>query len=401
MIGLSLDTGEIINEWNRGNIEILKIDKDTKAPLQGWGFNLYDATNVLLGYYETGLDGKIVIENARYGLYTVEEIKVNGDYGIDPENNKQQIFVEEHGKTYTVTFENKHADIKTKASFVERDKETPNIVTITDKVSYTDLWIGKEHLVEGFLMIKETNEPLLINGELVTASKAFTPTTKDGFVELDFTFDQNALNGQTIVVFETLKRDGIEVVVHHDINDIDQTVENLTVQINKKDRLTKERLMKAEFTMYDAEGNVIDVKWTDENGIAEFTIFEGETVEIKETNAPEGYLLSDEVIRLTGEKGIDGNLYTIEYYNDMMPVISLPATGIGSSPLLLVGFLLLLVGAFVIYRSHKLNINFSTYGISMNENQDHVDTAEEAVSETKAMISSSINLKNNHTNMRE
>ncbi|WZU03219.1 hypothetical protein MGH68_18765 [Erysipelothrix sp. D19-032] len=38
--------------------------------------------------------------------------------------------------------------------------------------------------------------------------------------------------------------------------------------------------------MYDVEGNVIDVKWTDENGIASFTFFEGETVEIKETNAP-------------------------------------------------------------------------------------------------------------------
>ncbi|WP_159637234.1 SpaA isopeptide-forming pilin-related protein [Erysipelothrix anatis] len=344
LIGLSLNTGEIVNEWNRGNIEILKIDKDTKSPLQGWGFNLYDANDVLLGYYETGQDGKIVIENARYGFYTVEEIKVNGDYGIDPENNKQQIFVEEHGKTYTVTFENKHADIKTKASFVERDKETPNMVTIVDRVSYTDLWVGKEYSQGGFLMIKETNTPLLINGELVTATTTFTPTTKDGFVDLYFTFDQNALNGQTIVVFETLKRDGIEVVVHHDINDIDQTVENLTVQINKKDRITKERLMKAEFTMYDVEGNVIDVKWTDENGIASFTFFEGETVEIKETNAPEGYLLSDEVIRLTGEKGIDGNLYTIEYYNDLMPVVMLPKTGLADSGVLFLGSLASLIG---------------------------------------------------------
>ncbi|WZU01440.1 VaFE repeat-containing surface-anchored protein [Erysipelothrix sp. D19-032] len=42
------------------------------------------------------------------------------------------------------------------------------MVTIVDRVSYTDLWVGKEYSQGGFLMIKETNTPLLINGELVT-----------------------------------------------------------------------------------------------------------------------------------------------------------------------------------------------------------------------------------------
>ncbi|CAM4166103.1 VaFE repeat-containing surface-anchored protein [Erysipelothrix aquatica] len=290
---------------------------------------------------------------------------------------------------------------KTKASFVERDMQSPNMVTLQDKTCYTGLIVGNEYRLETVLRDRHTGEPIIIDGEVVSSTTIFVAESKDGCVISSVTFDQNKLITDS-VNFAEYGYDGDRLIfLHDDLEDKDQTVENITVQINKKDRLTKERLMKAEFTMYDAEGNVNDVKWTDENGIASFTIFEGETVEIKETNAPEGYLLSDEVIRLTGEKGIDGNLYTIEYYNDMMPVISLPATGIGSSPLLLVGLLLLLVGAFVIYRSHKLNINFSTYGISMNENQDYVDTAEEAVSETKAMISSSINLKNNHTNMRE
>ncbi|WP_159649479.1 SpaA isopeptide-forming pilin-related protein [Erysipelothrix aquatica] len=354
LVGLSLDTGEIVNEWNRGNIEILKLDKDTKAPLQGWGFNLYDANNILLGYYETGEDGKIVVENARYGLYTVEEIKVNGDYGIDPENNKQQIFVEEHGKTYTVTFENKHADIKTKASFVERDKETPNMVTIVDRVSYSDLWVGKEYSQEGFLMIKETNSPLLINGERVTATTKFTPTTKDGFVDLYFTFDQNALNGQTIVVFETLKRDGIDVVVHHDINDIDQTLNLITVRINKVDEKTLEPLANAEFTQSDLDGNIIAVKQSGLDGIVDFEIFEGETLDHFESAAPAGYKLSDEVVRVTGEKGLDGNLYSIVYTNEHLPA-GLVATGLDNN-IFNFGIVLLILGAVVMLFAQRNGI---------------------------------------------
>ncbi|MDE8245134.1 SpaA isopeptide-forming pilin-related protein [Erysipelothrix rhusiopathiae] len=482
LVGLSLDVGEIVNYWNRGNIKVGKIDEDTKEFLQGFGFNVYNAKGEFIGYHETGADGTFTLEDVRYGLYTIEEVKVNGDYGIDSTKNKQEIFVEEHGKTYELTFENKHADIKTSASFVERDKETPNIVTITDKVSYTNLWVGKEYTVEGFLMIKETNQPLLIDGQRVTGSTTFTPTQKDGFVNVDFTFDQNALNGQTVVVFETLKREAIEVVVHHDINDIeqtpeipeigttltyterdkqtpnivtltdevrytglvigkeytvkgqlqdgvtglpllidgktvdgqttfiaeqkdgivnvkfvfdqnklmterivafekleqgerliavhadledkDQTLEIITIRMNKKDSISFKPLVGAEFTMFDLEGNALEVKLTDESGIAEFKIIEGETVELKETKAPEGYLLSDEVIRVTGSKEIDGNLYTVEYLNDLLPIVILPSTGVDTPVFPLVAIAMIIIGFYLVLR----NKNIYKAGLSSSEN---------------------------------
>ena len=52
----------------------------------------------------------------------------------------------------------------------------------------------------------------------------FTPESADGTVELTYTLDASALTGTTIVVFETLYSDGVEIAAHTDINDEAQTI---------------------------------------------------------------------------------------------------------------------------------------------------------------------------------
>ena len=118
-------------------------------------------------------------------------------------------------------------EIRTKA----RDKATgtnqayaSKTTTIIDTVSYTGLIIGKEYNFEGILMNKETGEPLLIDGKTVTAEDKFIAETEDGTRELFFTFDSSALIGKSVVVFENLYQEGIEIAVHADINDEGQTV---------------------------------------------------------------------------------------------------------------------------------------------------------------------------------
>ena len=96
--------------------------------------------------------------------------------------------------------------------------------TIVDRVEYKNLYAGKEYMVKGVLMNKATNKPILVDGKEITAEKKFTPEKTSGFVELEFTFDSSALKGETIVVFEKLYEDKIEVAVHTDINDKDQSV---------------------------------------------------------------------------------------------------------------------------------------------------------------------------------
>ena len=97
-------------------------------------------------------------------------------------------------------------------------------ITIVDVVEYTGLIPGKTYAVSGILMNKGTGEPLLIDGAEVTAEVEFTPEETIGTVELTYTLDASTLAGTTIVVFETLYQDGVEIAAHANINDTAQTI---------------------------------------------------------------------------------------------------------------------------------------------------------------------------------
>ena len=96
--------------------------------------------------------------------------------------------------------------------------------TIVDKVSYTNLIIGKKYKVSGKLMNKETGKPVLDNGKEITAEKEFIAETSNGFVNLEFTFNASALAGKTVVVFEDVYQDKIKVATHADITDKEQSI---------------------------------------------------------------------------------------------------------------------------------------------------------------------------------
>jgi LPXTG-motif cell wall-anchored protein len=85
--------------------------------------------------------------------------------------------------------------------------------------------VGHEYTVKGVLMDKATGEGLLIGGQEVTSEAKFTPEEKDGSVDIAFTFDARGLEGTKVVAFESLYVKDVEVAVHADIEDDDQTVE--------------------------------------------------------------------------------------------------------------------------------------------------------------------------------
>lgn len=97
-------------------------------------------------------------------------------------------------------------------------------ITIVDTVTYNGLIPGKTYTISGVLMDKATGEPLLVDGAEITSEVEFTPESADGTVELTYTMDASALAGTTIVVFETLYSDGVEIAAHADINDEAQTI---------------------------------------------------------------------------------------------------------------------------------------------------------------------------------
>lgn len=95
---------------------------------------------------------------------------------------------------------------------------------LTDTVVYTGLIPGREYTVTGTLMDKETGKPLVVNGNRVESTAKFTPETRDGSVDVAFTFDSTAWANKSVVAFETMYQNGKEVGVHADIQDEEQTV---------------------------------------------------------------------------------------------------------------------------------------------------------------------------------
>lgn len=265
-------------------------------------------------------------------------------------------------------------DIQTEAESQNGTHTAPtgSKVTITDHVSYTNLEVGKEYTVKGVLMNKETSEPLLdADGNEITAETTFTPEEPNGVVDLEYTLDSSLLAGKETVVFEDLYKDDILVATHSDINDENQTIKfkNWEILVNKVDSITRKNIVSKEFefTMYadeELQEKVVTKSGNTEDGTALFEVTEG-TWYIKETKAPEGYKLSDEVVKVeikdnemfVNDKRVETDedyLYSIIYQNALLPVIQ---TGTSTNQhLFMVMGLVALCGIIILFSIRKWRV---------------------------------------------
>ena len=124
-----------------------------------------------------------------------------------------------------------------------------------DVVTYSNLVVGRTYMVKGTLMNKADGKPLKdAAGKEVSASKTFKPEQKNGTVELTFRFDASLLAGTTAVAFEELYHNDIQVAVHTDIEDEDQSVHYPKVSTNAYDENTGSHL-----GTHTEEARVIDI----------------------------------------------------------------------------------------------------------------------------------------------
>lgn len=106
-----------------------------------------------------------------------------------------------------------------------------SMVSLTDAVMYQGLNTGVEYTVNGTLMYRDSNSPVLdTDGNPIVASTVFTPDAVAGTVDVVFALDATALAGRDIVVFERLSTAGIQIAIHEDITDANQTISFPRVQ---------------------------------------------------------------------------------------------------------------------------------------------------------------------------
>ncbi|MBR3241964.1 MAG: VaFE repeat-containing surface-anchored protein [Parasporobacterium sp.] len=125
-------------------------------------------------------------------------------------------------KDQTVYIPKIKTSIKDALTQIDHTKADEKTVVI-DTVTYKNLYPGKEYVMKGVLVNKATGEPVTVNGTQITAEQAFTPKTEDGTVNMTFAFNASVLQGKTIVAFERCFYNDIEVAIHADIEDEDQT----------------------------------------------------------------------------------------------------------------------------------------------------------------------------------
>ena len=113
----------------------------------------------------------------------------------------------------------------------DKNVVTDGKTTVIDTVEYKNVIPGKTYTLKGSLHVKVTDEDgnvteqaLEVDGKPVTAETTFTPEKADGKVEVTFTFDSTGIPQDTeMVAFESLEKNGVELVAHADIEDGKQT----------------------------------------------------------------------------------------------------------------------------------------------------------------------------------
>lgn len=121
-------------------------------------------------------------------------------------------------------------EIKTKFADFDGEKEVHALekVKLIDNVYYKDLVAGKEYELKLRIAVKGTNGFLKDdNGKDLVVTKKFVADKKEGMMPVEVEVDLSKYQGQEIVAFERLYYKGIEIAIHEDIEDKDQTIKVL------------------------------------------------------------------------------------------------------------------------------------------------------------------------------
>lgn len=232
VIDIKINNGEAIeNNLIYGSVKGLKIDRETQEVIKGAIFGMFksDTTEftedkaILTAV--TDENGVFVFNNIPYGEYLIKELKPADGY-LDNEDVFTVIIKENEQVVELTAINDKVPELKTTAT-VNGKKEAvaKGEISIKDTVEYKHLVPNTEYVIKGTLMDKATGKPFMVKGKEVTSTFKFVPDKTDGKVEVTFTFDGSAIKKDTeFVVFETLYRDGVELIAHADIDDKGQTV---------------------------------------------------------------------------------------------------------------------------------------------------------------------------------
>ena len=296
----------------KGTLVIEKRDSITRNPLQGAIFEVTTSDGAAVigsndsissnGRYTTDAEGQIVITGLKEDTYIVTEIQAPLGYEMDAPSQTVKLL---NGDTQTLTF-----------------YDTPKGTIVIEKRDS----VTKEPLQGAIFEVTDSSGSAVISDNGTISSNGKYETDSNGQIII------SGLDADTYVVTEIKAPAGYEMdapsqTVRLTMGDTQtltfyDTPQN-TLNIVKKDSSTGKNLAGATFYITNSYGEVADTAsglvgsngyyTTDETGMITLTGLETGTYVVRETKAPDGYIL-DEAPQTIAVDG--GGTYTLTFYND-------------------------------------------------------------------------------------
>lgn len=300
--------------------------------------------------YETEAPEGMIIDENKY------------DVNLTFKDNKTEVVME------TVSITNERQKVKINAKKLDKDKETPIEGVIFDLIAIKDIvnpenpetiLIEKDSIIESSI----TNK----NGDLVfNADLPLSFDDEEYFAIKEREEKIGYYKNDDVFVINTKYQGFNKKTVDNNYKIYNEPIKNY-ILVNKVDSLTMQNIISKDFTFRlctDSKcDNVVEVfRANQDNGTALIPITYGEWF-IKEDSAPQGYLLSNEIVKVKlSDEGLFVNdnkvetdedlIYSIIYQDTLLPVIQ---TGVDTHEnlYLLVGCGALLGVATIIVVSKK------------------------------------------------
>ena len=376
---------EVINYRVKGSLEILKIDEDSKAPIEGVKFNILDSKGKVVTTVTTDKNGKAEVKDLVKGTYYYQEIEAPAFYEFN--NKKIKFKINTNNEVIKETVTNKKITGTIKITKVDDAKQPVEGVVFeikdeqgklvdTIKTDKNGIAVSNEPLVKGIYTYQEISAPeeyimdtSVYKFEVKNVNQIIKKTVKNervrGYIEITKVDDSNnPIKGvkfdildsnhkkvDTITTDSNGKATSKDLLIGKyyykevsapkeyvmDSNEYEfevtakntqvlKTVENkrsaASLKIIKLDKTTKAPIEGVTFEVLDANKNVIDTIVTDKDGIARSKDLVLGKYYYREVSAPDKYIVDSKEKSFT--LGENGEIFEATVYNEAK---TLPVTG--------------------------------------------------------------------------
>ncbi len=260
-----------------------------------------------------------------YGEYVICEIQAPDGYILSGE--QYPVTINENGDTVEITAENKAITVEiSKQDIYGEELAGAEMQLVNENGEIVDEWVsdGTNHVVTELPVGKYTLKEIAAPDGYVIATDISFEVFEDGSAVVEY------------VEATATTEDGHPLIVM-----VDDTTK---VEISKRDITNDTELPGATLQIIDENGTVIE-EWvsTNEPHIIEAQLTAGKTYTLKETIAPDGYIIANSIDFTVNE---DGTVNSVVMYDE--PVPDTPDTPTGDTTSRLPGILMIAAGLAVI-----------------------------------------------------